>query len=271
MIQKRFTAREIVCMAVLCRERSLYGIPDEFRRIPEEQRQREMQWALDRLVDRGVVEMDFDGRVSMNSDYLWLIESICRCERCVTLERREAEVKKEAFIFWRTGDKFLIAELDGETYLFSLADPLIMRGILEECVLTSSVRSLGGEAVVPNTELKKAARFRRQGNYTEAIRILRQNGAEERLVQFILDWTAEKASFVFLRNMEIRDGVCTQNEISYGVAEGLVLSVQKTVVNYATCTVFREVDGETVSVALAAAADAFLGEGKEGESLWQKP
>lgn len=256
-------------MAVLCRERSLYGIPDGFRQIPEEHRLKEMQSVLDSLVERGVIEMDFDGRLSMHSDYLWLIREICHCERCVTLERRAGEEKKEAFIFWRTGESLLMAEAEGDEYLFSTADHLIVRGILEKSVMTSGSKSLGREVTVPNTALKKAARFRRQGNYTEAIRILRQNGAEEQLVRIISDWTAEKTTDISLRNMKIQEGVCTQSEISYVASEGTVLSVQEMVVNYATCTVFREVDVENVLAALIEAADRFLGEGKKGWSLWR--
>lgn len=258
MKQQSFTAQELFCMARLSGKRVIYGIPDGFALVPQEELQGEVQRVTDSLCDKGIATMDFDGKITVSEEYSELLRSCCDCGKCLTVNLKKKDGTEENDIFWILDGVFLMAEVIGERYVFSSTDTSFVKELFFGIDFPAGDSSHASETVILLRKLTEAKRACTQGKTDDATRILRQNGADERLACVIADGLCEKAGYVGLLLMENSGGNCKKTERYFLHSRGLILALSQTVVNLRTCCSFKEQGGDVAGAEVSALLDAFL-------------
>ena len=258
MKQQSFTAQELFCMARLSGKRAIYGIPDGFALVPQEELQGEVQRVTDSLCDKGIATMDFDGRITVSEEFSELLRFCCDCGKCLTVNLKKIDGTEENYIFWRLDNALLMAEVVGERYVFSSTDDSLIRALFAGIRFPAGETAGSSEAVIPGRELTEAKSACMQGKSGDATRLLRQNGADERLACVIADGLSEKAGYVGLLLMENGNGSCKKTEKIFVSSRGMTLALTQVVVNLRTCCSFKEQGGEEAGAEVSALLDAFL-------------
>ena len=258
MKRMRFMAQELYVLAATAGKRKMYGIPDGFSWVPDEELWATRQQVSDALLEEGVLEMDFDGKLSVSDDYQEMIGVYCDCQKCLTFNRQSPDGKSEDLIFWQKDGVFYRAEIDEDWYAIGKVSPdetetsIVTEYWLERMFQPSE------DVVIPQIALTKAKRYLMDGKTDEAIRILKQNGADDRTVAVLCDGLQEKAQYVGLLLMDMRSGECEKNERAFLSSRGITFAVRTTVVNFRSCAAFTECEGKTAQRQIKELVTSFL-------------
>lgn len=258
MTRWRFTAREVVCIAVLCGKEKLYGIPDPFASIPQEKRFSAMQSTMNDLLDEQILEMNFAGAVSVREESFWLSEFVCNCESCMTVTLRSSALGEQNSILWKKGDKLLMAEAEEGQYQFSFADASFVRSLVRSISFGCAAAVPLQETVIPRVALRRAKRFFSKGRTEDALRLLRQNGAGGSAVSAVADGITGELRYTLVRLVEVCGKEHTQREVSYLSGKNIVLALEEQWLNLTACVKFISVDSAEPASILAAWTEDFL-------------
>lgn len=259
MNRMKFTAQELYVLAMAVGKEKMYGIPDGFALIPDEERPAVRQQVSDALQDEGVLVMDFDGKVSVCPEYTELISVYCDCRKCLTVNRQRADGTAEDKIFWQYNGKLYCAEALEDDYVFrAVSEAEVKADLLQEKWLSVGA-SQHVESVIPQIALTKAKRHAMKNMDEDALRLLKQNGADGRTASVIYDGLQEKAQYLGLLLMEPSSDGCKKTEKAWLSSRGVLFAMGKTVVNYRTSVAFTEADAESVSVGIEELAAEFFG------------
>ncbi len=259
MKRMRFSAQELYVIAVTAGKDKMYGIPDDFSWMEDEDIPAARQQVSDSLMDEDIIGIDFDGKLSVSQDYEELAEIYCSCRKCLTVNRQAANGASEDLIFWQYGDKYYRAEeTEDDYYVFSTVDDLEIKAELTKDTWPEGADG-SNETAIPQVALKRAKRFVTHKETDQALRVLKQNGADERVAAILLDGLQEKAQYLGFLLMDLKSGECEEREKSWLSSRGVILSMSSTVVNYRTCTVFTETTKDEVSQEIGNIVSAFLG------------
>lgn len=256
MIQYGFTARELFCMAYLTQKKKMYGIPDQMGT----DRQAMMQSVIDSLIDKQIAVMDMDGHVSLADEYCELISFVSDCRKCLTINIQKEDQTTQSVILWKYNGRYLMAEAIGERYVMSAVDQSMIRAMTPSVIPKREYSDQTAEAVIPRIELVKAKRFCQSGKQEDAIRVLRQNGADERLASAIAEGLSERAYYLGILYMDVKQDECAKMESAFLSNQDVLLQLSQTIVNFRTCAVFSEVTSESMQNAIAQTIENFLNE-----------
>lgn len=262
MLYRQFNARELYCMAQLCGKPEMFGIPDGFEMLAEEEIPQTKMETLDALLSKQVAKMDLDGSTILDEAYLPMIEAICDCETCLTVNYQSGTERSEDVVFWRTGSRTLRAEVVGDNFVFLAEDESGIRSYLSTLSIQGISEGRTAAVAIPNIALAKAKRFFANRDEKEAKRVLLQNGAGA-LTDAVFEALQEEADYLgllFIRNA--RDETLMQ-QAGFLSSGGWLLSLSDDIVNYRNCTVFSCCAPETVSEKIQEFALQFFGGAKE--------
>lgn len=258
MVRQSYTAKELFCMAYIQNKQKMYGIPDGFGAMPREMRIAEIQRISDGLTDEGIIEMDMDGSVELNESCKAMLDYICECDMCLTLNVQKSPNGLQSYMFWQHNSSYMMAEVIGDRYLLSTADAFTIRGLVEQAWDNDKESSIPDKIIVPQLALVKAKRRIGEEKTEDAFRILRQNGADEKAAQIILSGLSEKAGYLGVLLMDNHTGECKKQEYCYLFDNDVIFALSQQVLNFRTCAVFSGVDSKAVQETLTSAVDNFL-------------
>lgn len=250
-----FTAQELFCMALLANKHKMYGIPDKFgadRRV-------EIQTTLDSLLQSDIATMDMDGRMMLEEVYHEIVEFVCDCHECITINNQQKD-ECSSSIVWKRDDRFLMAEAIGSQYMLSFADPIMVQSLFAALIAQEKIRTQFTETIVPQIVLTKAQRMCSGGKTEDAVHLLRQHGADEGVALAVADGLSQKARYVGVLHMRPTAETCKKIECSYLLSRGMCLRLGQTVRNLRSCVVFTEVEPVTLNQAVMNIAEKFLKE-----------
>jgi hypothetical protein len=254
MMKSNFTPQELLCMALLLQKDKIYGILDSLGT----DQQIVIQDTIDRLMEENVVHMDMDGHVFLDERYYNLVNTISNCSKFLTVQRREGSARGSQIAFWAYADRYLMADIFEAQYLFSWADKDTIHGLLDDCVYQGSCSEEALEIVVPQIQLVKALRLCQSDRPEEAIRLLRQNGVPEETAHVILDGLQRESYFAEMKYAEISSDGSAISELSFLASRGYLFSLQKTVLNLRSCTIFLAESQQEMHRKVSKIADAFF-------------
>lgn len=245
MKQNSFTPQEMVCMALLAGKEHVVGLPDVFAGLSEETMAVMLQDTVDKLLENGTAVMDFDGAVSLQSEYEDLVQFCSGCDSCMTINHQKPDQPFQTRILWRLGNTYRMAEAVGGKYILSQPD--------EACISsyiawegTSSHFEEASPASVPLVFLEKAKRYLAEGSEEEVSRIFRQNAVDEATACVIGDGLGARGELLELRLMERENGQWTQREMTCLSSRGIVLEIGRSVENFRSCMTFTAKDGQEI-------------------------
>ena len=258
MRRMRFTAQELYVLAATAGKGKMYGIPDGFAWVPEEELQLMRQQVSDELLDEDILEMDFDDKLSISGDYQELIDVYCDCQKCLTVNRQNSEGRSEDLIFWQKDGDIYLAEIDEDWYTFNKISPQEAEASVAAESWPESTPQSSTSIEIPQIALTKAKRYAMNGNTEEALRILLQNGADDRAAVVLCDGLQEKAQYVGLLLMDMCSGNYEKTESAFLSSRRITFAMGTTVVNFRTCTTFTECEGAEVQRKIKELVTAFL-------------
>ena len=259
MIYRQFTSRELFCMAQLCRKTAMYGIPDGFEMLPEEEIPQAKAAVLDDLLTKGITSMDMDGRTGLaDASYQALITAICDCEACLTVSYQSGQERSEDVVFWKTAAGYLRADVEDDRFVFVSEDAAGIRAYLATVTMRNRAAAEDRRSVtVPQVALSKAKRAVADGQEEDARRALRQNGADP-FTETILTGLQEKADYLGLLFLENTPDDNPPEKAAFLCANGVLLTLSETVLNYRDCTVFSACSESEAAARIKAFWDRFL-------------
>ena len=253
----RFTAQELFAMAYISRKQKMYGIPDCFAGLQQAERQLAIQLACDQLSKDSIMQMNADGQYVLNCEYDLLLSFVCDCSRCLTVAIQKGPGSGVNLIFWKKDGQFLQAEAIGNRYFFSLPEPFLIAGCYKD-VLKGGLECNGIPVEIPQIVLTKAKRLCGDRKLDEALRILRQNGANETEAAVIMQGLEEKACYIGMLLMKVDHGVCHIEEHAFLSSRNIVMELSHTVSNFRTCARFTPASVSQAESALATVVQKFL-------------
>lgn len=246
MKRLRFTAQELYILASCSDKKKMYGIPDGFAWLPDEEVAVARQLVCDTLQEEGILIMDFDGKISVAPDYQKLVCIYCDCQKCLTVNRQLVDGKAENLIFWCYDAHIFLAEAEEDYYCFREVTPTEVESQIFGEKWSCTEEHKNYEITIPQIALKKAKRFATKDDSENAIRILKQNSADERTAVILFDGLQEKAHFLRLLLMSLDLDHPEETEKAWLNSRRTIISIRQTVVNFRTCTCFTEVSEESV-------------------------
>lgn len=258
MKRMRFTAQELYVLAETAGKSKMYGIPDGFAWVPGEELRAMRQQIGDALLEEDILEMDFDGKLNVAADYQELVGVYCDCQKCLTINRQSNDGRSEDMIFWQKDKNIYRAEIDEDWYAIGKVSPFEAEASVIAENWPERLSQPLAEVVIPQIALTKAKRYAMSGNTEEALRILRQNGADDRTAAVLCDGLREKAQFIGLLLMDMRSGNCEKTESAFLSSRGITFAMRTTIVNFRTCTTFAECEGTEAQRQIEENVTAFL-------------
>lgn len=262
VLYRQLNARELYCMAQLCNKEALFGIPDGFEMFAEEEVPQAKMETLDALLAKQITKMDLDGNTILDQAYLPMIEAICECETCLTVNYQAGTERSEDVIFWRTGNRFLRADVMGNNYVFLSDDEDGIKSYLSAFSMQGSGESGTAAVTIPQIALAKAKRAFANGKEEEAKRVLLQNGAGA-LTDVISEALQEKADYLGLLVIHNSQKESQMQQAGFLSSNGCLLSLSDDIVNYRNCTVFSGCAAGAVSAKIQELSLQFFGDAKE--------
>lgn len=257
MTRRSFTAQELFCMALLQRKRQMYGIPTGFEDMSKEKAWELLQQLQNSLIAEDIVEMDFDGQFSLKHDYEEFLRYICDCNKCMELSSQRNN-RTQRFIFWKLENEYIMAEAIGSKFLFSKTSPDQIRALTADMWSEETCCKQKKEIEIRQLAMKKAKRLSLEGNREEAIRLLRQNGADVETARLISDGFEDKADFLAVLLMAGEKDSGPEREALFLAAEESIFEVSQTVINLRTFTKLSSVDGEYPQKTLSETLEMFF-------------
>ena len=258
MIYKQFSAQELYCMAELCRKKALYGIPNGFETFPEEEIPKVKIEVLDKLLAKQIVQMDLDGKtVLADSAYQELIDAICDCDACLTVNYQLSAERSEDVIFWRAANGYLRADVTDGYYVFLSEDASGISAYFRTLTMKGRMPFEAKACTVPHIALAKAKRDFADGKENDAVRILMQNGAET-IAETIIAGLKEEADYLGLLLMVNRPNEKAPQQAAFLGAKEVLVSLSDTVQNYRNCTRFSACGENDVSAKKRVFLEQFL-------------
>lgn len=238
MIRMSFTAQELYCMAVIRNKKTMYGIPDVMGGAPRET----LREIIDVMLEHHLAQMDLDGSMSLQEPYAELMDFCCDCQKCLTIDFREAGSKTQSVILWKRGGRYLFAQWVRERFVFSEMSEAMVRALAGLVIPAGYSLADLPETAIPNNHLQQAKRMCARDETGDAVRLLRQNGAAEEMAWVIADGLREEGYALNMTLMDMTGGAADRREIACLASRGSLLELDRTVENYRSCTVFRPAD-----------------------------
>lgn len=258
MMKKSFTAQELFCMAYLKKKKYMFGIPNVLANFPKEERATQIQTVINSLTDEDIAIMDFDGKIAINPCYEEVLSFLCDCDKCFAVDIQKEHKLLESLLFWRFQDDYMMAEKVENQYFLSKTSPDVITGLLGEMWNCNTFSKMQDEVTIPQLALSKAMRHCSQANPEDAFRVLRQNGADEKVAGVLIDGLEEKADYLRILLIDNTKEDCQRTERAFLASRGAAFELGRAVVNMRTCTTLAPVDGETTKSILLMYRDCFF-------------
>ena len=237
MIYKQFSAQELYCMAELLHKNAMYGIPNGFEMLSDDELPQARAAVFDELLNKQIIRMDVDGRTVLSEAYHELIDAVCDCEACLTVNYQSGQDRAEDTVFWRTGTSFLRADVIEDRFVFVTEDADGIKSYLSAIMINSNGSAERKRVTIPHIALAKAKRAAADKKDEDAKRILLQNGAAD-LTDVILAGLKENADYLGLLLMTNKPEERPMQQAAYLCANGILLALSETVINYRNSTAF---------------------------------
>lgn len=198
---------ELIYLGIVLK-RPIQAIPNTFNDLPQEDASEFRQAALDSLLAKGLITMDFDGELSISSEAQELLNICIECDGYYLLNLHKTDGSRTEEVIWRKGNAFLYAEVVDYEYAEYIFSPISAEEIRTkvESVIDCDITTACARTSIQLTQLilKKAKRAIRQNNKMLAINLLAQSGAQGELLSALLDALSGNANLITTACVDVK-------------------------------------------------------------------
>lgn len=259
MKDMELTSQEIMYLAAACRKDKVYAVDNLFLQMPEEDIGMEKQKALDALLQKGLMQMDFDGDICPSADAKKLIDFLSDCSAFSLLTFQDGAGGYQKKIAWKLHDEFLLSDEKNGIYRMnpSLADAAATDLQAFFCWDTPEC-DVGESVTVPQLDLKKAKRHQKTEDYDAALRVLRQAGITGKMAETVVASLFEKTSFYSAVYVNLDRDEPSAESCMFSCGEFGYLQMCPAVENYRSTAVFTMTTKEILRNAVNGIIQAFV-------------
>lgn len=249
-------------MAELLHKNAMYGIPNGFEMLSDDELPQARAAVFDELLNKQIIRMDVDGRTVLSEAYHELVDAVCGCEACLTVNYQSGQDRAEDTVLWRTGTSFLRADVIEDRFVFVTEDADGIKSYLSAIMIKSNGPAEKKRVTIPHIALAKAKRAAADKKDEDAKRILLQNGADD-LTDVIFAGLEGNADYLGLLLMVISSEDKPTRQAAYLSANGILLELSDTIMNYRNSTVFSACSEAEVADQIQAFLKQFVASSKE--------
>lgn len=252
------SAVDLYGMAYLNRKRKIYGMPNIFVDIDRSDALAVLKEIAAGFVDRGIADLDMDGNISLRTEYKMMLDQMCNCEKYLTVTYCTPQEHTGSRIFWLSGRELLMAEKSGGTYRISTVDTETAEALIRSYFPVSHSVVDAVETVIPKVVLKSAAEACKSGNMYDCVRVLRQNGADERTAHLICCGLSGNANWLAVCYADDKSETNEKQSKVYVWTEDWLLEVERRMIGLRSGVAFVPVDADRCAAELTVMIDSFL-------------
>ena len=257
MPRNSFNAIEIAAIATVEGVEKVYGLPDVFAGLPAGEQSTLLQSAIDDLMREQIIKMDFDGNTELGTEYVDTFSDIFSCNKCLSVNIQAGSNGARAFIFWKAeNNRLVMAEAVEDNYVLSRSDGSFLKELMATFPFKATASPMIN-LVIPGISLTKAKRACDEQRFDDAVRLLRQAGADDSMANVLLDGLRFQA--------EVLSAVLIEPELGERVTEHTYLqtnrglfSVGEKKVNLRTCAEIAAVDFGVAKATVEQLINSFL-------------
>lgn len=223
-------SREIMYLCAALGANEVYGIADGFASVSKDKLAQAVSETADSLMQKGCLEMDFDGNNTVQYDTSDIIKIIAYSQSHLILHSVCGGLQENPCVFYRSGDEIVKAELKSDVFEIEKITAEELRAEINSRFSESQSENRDESYRVHGDVFENARDLAVNGKSEEAAKLLCENGIGVQSAELIVKGYTQKSDFVSavvsrtVKGKESTDGMVTlSNEnIALDIAPNLV-------------------------------------------------
>lgn len=241
----------------------MHAVPNVYSELSEHDAAESRQTAMDSLLAKGFIEMDFDGEITISQPVLELVRFCTECDGYVLASRNQSGAERNDTILWRRQSAFMYAALQGMDYRFSLISPVLAAEHINGLWFRTYPEVADStSAKIPQCVLKKAKRLLDRNDRDAAARVLTQTRVEPWLTKIILDALSGASDFYSIIFVDMREDSATSGSFIFSAGWFGCLQMCPVVDHYRSAAVFTLASPKEIDAAIRNCTVNFIQSGE---------
>lgn len=202
------TAQEIIYLCALSGAKEVPGVEDVFMSVPAEKLVVEATRIKDSLIEKGCLEMDFDGNCSSTKDADTLVDVITRSDKRIAFFSEDGEKRKYGMLYVKKDMVCLSERSDDPSYRIKYISPNDIFNCLMSAFQCGKTEVSTNDTFFVNTKILESAKTQYANKKTTySKKVLIEAGIDENTAELLLLSYGGKASLfsVKLDNLAVGD------------------------------------------------------------------
>lgn len=237
----------------------MHAVPNVYSELSEPDASESRQAAMDSLLAKGFIEMDFDGEITVSQPVLEFVQFCAECDGYILASRNGTVTERNDLIIWRKQNAFMQATLMGMDYQFTLVSALSAADQINSLWFRAYPEVSDSKSVqITQFALKQAKRLLSQSNYDAAERVLIQNRVDPWLSRIILDALSGVSDFYSLIFVDMNEESATSSSFIFSAGRFGCLQMCPVVENFRSAAVFTLVSPKEIKAAIQNKTSSFV-------------
>lgn len=261
MEQLSLTIYELIYLGNLT-GKYMHAVPNVYGELSEHEASEVRQAAMDSLLAKGFIAMDFDGEITISEPVLAFVQFCTACDGYAFASRNFAGAEPHDAIIWRKQKAFLHAALQGTDYRFTLLSPSSAASCINDLLQRDYPETAVGNSVqLTQLVLKKAKRFLEQNAYDAAARLLAQNRVDPSLSPVLLAALSGRADLYSFLFVDMRETQAVSDSFLFAAGRFGCLQICPAMEGYRSAAVFTAASLPKIRAAIRHETENFIGKG----------
>lgn len=259
MKQLSLTIFELIYLGSLTGQ-YMHAVPNVYSELSEHDASESRQAAMDSLLAKGFIEMDFDGEITIGKKISHIVRFCGACDGYFLLSINRTDGDREERVVWRKDGQLLQAEIRNTHFLFSETTQEEFLQYIRSVLDDTAFKGKTGDIQLTLLALKKAKQSLRWGEQVAEKDLLPKAGEPE-MINGILDALAGRADLIAAGWVDLLPHV---SSVTHLISKGSCgyMEITPVVEQYRSAAVFSGIHGTALKEKLIAEAKRFAyGEG----------
>lgn len=240
----------------------MYAVPNVYGELSEHDASELRQAAMDSLLAKGFITMDFDGEITISAPVSAFVSFCTACDGYAFVSSSRHGAEQQDRIIWRKQDAFLCAALQDVNYQFTQLSPQSAAACINDLLRQDYPEAAVGNSVqLTQPVLKKAKRFLEQNAYDAAARLLAQNHVDAQLSPGLLAALSGRADLYSFLFVDMRETQAVSGSFLFAAGAFGCLQICPAMEGYRSAAVFTTASPAELGAAIRRETEKFIGKG----------
>lgn len=248
---------ELIYLGVVL-DKPIQAIPNTYSELSPDEASEFRQAAMDSLLAKGLLCMDFDGELSISDSTKEYLHTCLECDGYYLINCNRTDGSRTEEVVWRKGNDFMLAVVSEGEYAFFQISATELFNMVQKAICAETVTRFETESVqVTQFVLRKAKKALNQGNMNLAITLLMQSGAKGDLLTGIIDALSDKANLITVACVDLKPG---NSPITHLISQGQkgYIKIVPIIDNFRSAAVFSFANHEALKKQIFSEVQEFV-------------